>query len=252
VHIPQFVSEPASAPAFVPPANRRPMARRAMAGLIITVLVLGFMMAISTSHLMLTQTERQGIHAAEHAGRAQAAAEAGLFYYLSLVNATSTTFLTTPADCRKRLHFLGDPTMNNSAYVGVPPQQIGIWTGGTPVNGTFSTIEQSTWLFPEVSPFIPPVAQDVASSSIFMVKTYADTTSAAVLASYVYVKSLGVYRLLEGDTVMATFAAQLQARVEVFPVTKRVIINRFRFVPVEDPTDIANGPFHTRLTRPWD
>ena len=220
--------------------------RNGSVGIIMTVLILGFLMVISMSGVYLVGAEKQGAVAARNPDRAYAAAESGIFYYLGVISATTTTFLTPQADTLKRIHFLSKNTRNT---VNVGGQQVATYTGRAPVL-VFTSIATSTWMFASGTPLFTNV-DDKASSSLFMIKTFADCTNLPVsLASYVYIKSLGVYREMDNNTPVASYYAQLIARLEVIPGNKQIKIDRIWRMPIEYPYS-ETASFHANLNMPW-
>lgn len=221
--------------------------RRGMVGMIMVILILAFLMAVSMSGVYLIRAEKQGTISSQYPDRAYAAAEAGIFYYLSVISGTDTTYLTSPADCLRRVHFLSSSTRN---LTGVAGQQVATWSGAAPAL-TFVSIATSTWMFASGTPLFPGDLDDRASSSLFVIKTFADYTGTdSSLASFVYIKSLGVYREMNADTPVASYYAQLIARLEVFPATREVKIDRLWRCPIEFPFS-QTASFHSNLNKPW-
>lgn len=210
-----------------------------------TVLVLSFLTVVLYSGISLVTTEIKGQTATQYPDQARAAAMSGIQFYLGcLVLATDTTFSSNP---RQRLHFLSESTRNNTAIAG---QQVATWSGAPPPSSSFPTIATSSWMFPITSNIFPPGAIDVPSSTVFILKTYAHDDNGPNLASYVYVKSLGCYREIQGNEVVASHYAQILARILIASADQEVSLDKYRDMPVQYP----QGPtsrFHTHRPLPW-
>ncbi|HNV71484.1 MAG TPA: hypothetical protein PKO06_17400, partial [Candidatus Ozemobacteraceae bacterium] len=187
--------------------------------------------------------------------KALSAAYAGLNFYQGLLLATTTTFDRTDWNsCRERFHFLARAPiaqLNNALY---PGRQIATSTVGALAavgdawyNG-FIHVATAQWLFAS-DPAIIPTDFDVPSSSLFIIKTYV-ASPAAGIASYVYVKSLGCYREIQNDEIVASYYAQLLARIEISTVTSTLSINRLMQMPLEYPF-CATAPFFASMPVPW-
>ncbi|NLI76285.1 MAG: hypothetical protein GX442_07580 [Candidatus Riflebacteria bacterium] len=218
--------------------------REGMAGMIITILVLSFLVIVLTSGITLVRTELQAGKTAMYSEQARVAAMSGVQFYIGcLVNASATTFA---ADPRQRLHFLASSTLN---VTGNANQQVATWSSPPP-NSTYPTIATSTWMFPDVPLLFSAEAPDVPSSTLFILKTFAHDDNGVELASYVYVKSLGCFREVQGDTVIASHYAQVLARILIKSGEQEVSLDRLRKMPVQIPTGTAS-PFHTNRPLPW-
>ena len=225
--------------------------RMGSAGLIVTILVMGYLMAISTSHNTLIITESRGTSAGSNRIKALAAAWSGVNFYQGLLLATTTTFEPlTPDDCRKRFHFASQVPLPSTAVhphrqMATPSDSLvaaSAWYDG------FVHVATSVWMCAS-NPAIQPTPWDIPSSSIFIIKTYVDTVPVN-LASYVYVKSLGCYREIENNEVIASYYAQLLARIEISTVTSTLHIDRVVQVPLEFPFS-NTAPFHASMSAPW-
>ena len=85
--------------------------RSGSAALILTIIVLGFMMAVSTSYVTMVQTETRVQTSVDKIARAKDAAFSGVSYVIARLMATSSTFLVdnTPASLKgDRLYFAYD------------------------------------------------------------------------------------------------------------------------------------------------
>lgn len=219
--------------------------RSGMAGIIVTILVLSFLAIVLNSGISLVRTEIQAQTAGRYPDQARAAALSGIQFYMGcLLLASSTTF---HADPRQRLHFLSQSTRNNTALAS---QQVATWTL-IPPHSVYPNIATSTWLYPLTSPALsPPDAPDVPSSTLFILKTYAHDDGGVNLASYVYVKSLGCYREISGNDVIASHYAQVLGRILINKNTGELQLEKWRTMPVQYPSS-AVASFHTDRPRPW-
>ncbi|MBF0501722.1 MAG: hypothetical protein HQM09_16405 [Candidatus Riflebacteria bacterium] len=224
--------------------------RKALAGLIIVVLVMGFMMAVSTSNILLVRTESTGVTFSQYPAKASSAAQAGINYYMGLLLADGYTFSTTSTDCRKRIHFLSENTPSRSTS-NTPGQQIAIChPASTTQNPYNNTIAVSAWTFASGTTLFESTP-DVASSALFMIKTYADDDNGACLASFVYIKSLGVFRQIDDGVPVASYYAQLNARLEINPYNRTIHVDRIRQMEVQYPDSVI-ATFHSSLVYPWN
>ncbi|MEW5993062.1 MAG: hypothetical protein AB1744_01535 [Candidatus Zixiibacteriota bacterium] len=244
----------AVSPSPRPPGERRQfeIGRAGSAGLIVTMLVMGYLMSISASNNILIITESRGAAAGNNRIKSLAAAQAGINFYQSLLLATETTFdRLSPDDCRKRYHFASQVPL--PLIAAHPHRQIATYTGAAlnPAAAWYDVITNlatSTWMHAS-HPAIVPTPYDVPSSSLFIIKTYVDLKPAN-LASYVYVKSLGCYRELQGDDVIASYYTQLLARIEISTVTKKLRVDRTMEVPLEFPFSNTSR-FYASMPVPW-
>ncbi|HEY9070529.1 MAG TPA: hypothetical protein VIV61_09725 [Candidatus Ozemobacteraceae bacterium] len=215
--------------------------RRGSAAIILTIIILGFMMAISTSYVTMVQTETRFQTSQDKAARAQDAAFAGVGYVIARLLATSSTFLvdSTQASIKsKRLYFAYsrnayDVTARFDDFDAAP-------------TATFQNVASSQWLYPVSQGML--LADEMASSVAFLVTTYpapdpTDTTPPYnVVPNYYYVKSQGMYRDIEPNgLVTATYSAQLLARLLIATPTFQVKLERYQ--PMEVEIDWNNAPF---------
>jgi hypothetical protein len=216
-----------------------------LVGIIMTVLVLSFLAVVLYSGISLVTTEIKAQNASQYPDQARAAAMSGIQFYLGcLVIASDTTFATTAT---QRLHFLSESNRNNTAVAG---QQVATWTGSLPSPKIFSNIATSSWMYPITLNLSPSGALDIPSSTVFILKTYVHDDGGPNLASYVYVKSLGCYREIQGNEVVASYYAQLLARILIASAEQEVSLEKYRSMPVQYPSG-PTSPFHTNLPRPW-
>jgi len=208
--------------------------RRGSAALILVVIVLGFMMAISTSYVTMVQTETRAQTSLDKSARARDAAFAGVSYVIARLLATSSTMLvdSDPVTLKRdRLYFAFDC----SAYA-INTRFAGLDAAPTTA---FQNIASSQWLYPVTTGLLE--SDEVASSVAFFVTSYPATNLAnIVIPEYYYVKSQGMYRDIEPDgTVTATYTAQILARLLIATPTLQVKLERYQYTEVE--TDVFNS-----------
>ena len=213
--------------------------QRGSVGLILTILVLGFMMAVSSSFVMMVNTEVRTQGTLDKNGRARDAAFAGVNYVIARLQATSSTILVSnsAADIKgKRLYFSYDATASskNIRFSGY---------GGTPATD-FANVASSQWLFPLTDGLL--LEDEVASSVCFRVTSYPATNSLDVVTpDFYYVKSQGMFRDIESGTVMNTFSAQLLARLQIATNTLSVRLERYQVMETE-PLGGATSDFFSK------
>jgi len=207
--------------------------RRGSAALILVVIVLGFMMAISTSYVTMIQTETRVQTSLDKNSRAKDAAFAGVSYVIARLLATSSTMLvdSNPVNLKRdRLYFAFDDS--NSGKLAR--------FGGLDASPetAFQNIASSQWLYPVTTGLLE--SDEMASSVAFFVTSYPATDSTKVIPEYYYVKSQGMFRDIEPDgTVTATYTAQILARLFIATPTLQVKLERYQYMEVE--TDIFNS-----------
>lgn len=216
------------------------------AGFVIVIIVLGFMMAVSTGNFLLVNAERQALQAGKGPDRAVAASYSGIMYYIGILQATDTTFLPGSANNHKRIHFLCNSTLNSTSTAG---QQIATWSSVPPA-ATYPVIATSSWLYASGTALFSSETDDLASSSAFMLKTYVDQTDSDTLASYVYVKSLGKHTEFQNGVELNTHYSQHIAKLEIDSVKRTIRIDKLMKMPIEYPKS-QTGNFHSKLYRPW-
>ena len=195
--------------------------------LLLLILMLGFMMSLSTSYVQMVQTETRGAAIVDNVGRARDAALSGIYFVQGKLQATTSTFL--PQE-RIRLYF-------RYSDVGADRNADGFF------KATYPFVATSQWFYLSV----PSVTleNEAASSSIFRVVSYPDTTASDTY-NY-YVKSQGAFRDL-GDglsTPAATWTAQIWAHLFINPGTNIVLIRAWRTMELEDATSVS-GNFYKR------
>jgi len=215
--------------------------RRGSAAIILTIIILGFMMAISTSYVTMVQTETRVQASQDKAARAQDAAFAGVGYVIARLLATSSTFLvdSTQASIKgKRLYF----AYSRNAY----DVMVRFDDFDAAPTTTFQNVASSQWLYPLTQGML--LADEMASSVAFLVTTYpapnpADTVPPYdVVPDYYYVKSQGMYRDIDpGGLVTATYTSQLLARLVIATPTFQVKLERYQ--PMEVEVDKNNTSF---------
>ena len=207
--------------------------RSGSAALILTIIVLGFMMAVSTSYVTMVQTETRVQTAVDKSARAKDAAFAGVSYAIARLMATSSTFLvdSMPASLKGRLYFAYDATdaSKNIRFSGLTPSD-------------FKNVASSQWIYPDTTGLL--MSNETASSVAFRVTSYPAASGTTINPFYYYVKSQGMYRDIEdGITVSATYSAQLLARLRIATLTYEVKLERYRSMEVE--SDGATADFFT-------
>lgn len=210
--------------------------RKGSAALILTIIVLGFMMAVSTSYVTMVQTETRVQRSIDKTARARDAAFAGVSYAIARLLATGSTFFidSTPATIKgERLYFAYDATAasKNIRFAGMTPAD-------------FHNVASSQWLFPVTTGLL--LSDETASSVAFMITSYPATSSTnIVIPNQYYVKSQGMYRDIDdGATVSATYSAQILARLQIATLTMQVRLERYQYAEVEDTG--STGGFFTR------
>lgn len=204
--------------------------RSGSAALILTIIVLGFMMAVSTSYVTMVQTETRVQTSVDKSARAKDAAFAGVSYVIARLMATSSTFLVNSTDASlkgQRLYFAHDATAasKNIRFSGMTPAD-------------FKNVASSQWIYPDTTGLL--MSDETASSVAFRVTSYPATSGAAINPFFYYVKSQGMYRDIEdGTTVTATYTAQILARLRIATLTYEVKLERYRAMEVENATPSA-------------
>ena len=214
--------------------------RRGMAGIIVVVLVLGFMMAVATSNSILIQSEMIGIKARCNMKQAYFAALAGVhFAVLRLrVDAQSNTF---SADAATRL-FFPNTTLDNA------DNHYRKWDNTTLVDlqdlnctgGISSDTYYSTTTFPtniEVDP----------TESKFILVSYPGGTTTTDKETQYWIKSQGIYTDVASGR---EYKAQVWAYVEINNTQKIVTLKKFGPMAVQSLT-INNTP-STVVNDFWD
>jgi len=205
--------------------------RSGSAALILTIIVLGFMMAVSTSYVTMVQTETRVQTSVDKSARAKDAAFAGVSYVIARLMATSSTFLvdSTPASLKgERLYFAYDATLasKNNRFGGLTPTD-------------FKNVASSQWIYPDTTGLL--MSGETASSVAFRVTSYPVASGTTINPFFYYVKSQGMYRDIEdGVTVTATYSAQILARLRIATLTYEVKLERYRAMEVEDASSTAD------------
>ncbi len=223
--------------------NRHHQARLGAVGIVLAVVVLSFMMVVSMSILALITTERQAASTSRSAESSYALAQAGILYYMGLLTATDTTFV--PGQETKRIHFLSRSDLNDTSVTSPLKQQIGLFTADPGL--VFPTVATSAWMFASGTTLFQEDDNHLASSGLFVIKTYVLTAS---LSESILVKSLGAFRQIEEGSVATLSYSQVVARLKIDPTRRTVSIDRMTRVPIEYPLS-ETSPFHSSLYDPF-
>ena len=208
-------------------------------GLIVVIIVLGFMMSIATSYSLLIQTETIGSDVSVKYLRARAAALAGVGYVVAQLAATDTTFVG-PGGWRDRIYFL---------YASTSASLINRMTGtGPPLPYTDLTAPVATqWFYG--TPLTSPLPDEVPEAMQFKVTNYPNGVNFATSA---YIKSIGKYLEIEPNqptVILATWTAEVIARISIDLTSKMVSVDYWRPRPVETCA-LAGDPFFTTAQKP--
>ncbi|MFZ2958658.1 MAG: hypothetical protein WA705_17350 [Candidatus Ozemobacteraceae bacterium] len=211
--------------------------KRGMSGLITVVMVMGFMMAISSSYVLMVQTESSGTRVTERYDRARMAAIAGVEFVRAQLQATSSTYLD---DACKRIYFAR--SSDNSANGDVQRRM-----ATTTPNTDFTAVAGTQWYYPIAS---TPLLDEPASSTLFKITSYPDNDN---IATAYYVKSIGVYNLISTNTanvqvIDASWSCQLLARLNISNLTKQVRLEVWRPMQLEPAINPGDAFFSTGQT----
>lgn len=215
---------------------------KGLAGLIVSIMIISYLTMVLSTGVTVVQTENSYNKSYNTIERAKAAAMSGVFYYMGCLLATSSTFSNNI-----RLHFLSRSDKNRSQIAN---QQIATCSSGSGIAFIALNVATSAWMYPDIIDLCPPNSDDVPSSSIFIIKTYVDNTSNNTLASYVYIKSLGCYREIEGDNIIASYYSQIIARIEINNLKKTLTLVNWRYMPIQYPAN-EDSAFHSQLILPF-
>ena len=211
-----------------------------MAGLIIVIIVLGFMMSISTSFSVLLQTEAVGANVTSKYLRARSAALAGVGYVVAQMAASDSTYLTykdriyfiyasNTTDLNRRMN-----SASNSTNVGIP---------GSPSSHTgFKATVVTQWFYG--TPATNPIPLELPKALQFKVTNYPNVIN---YATSTYIKSIGRFLEIDPSTptvVNATWTAEIIARVSIDSSNKTTTVDYWRPLPVE-PCSYATATFFT-------
>lgn len=202
---------------------RSPQRRSAMAGIIVVVVVLGFMAMVGFSQSYLVLSEAKGARARGSSKQAYLAAFAGIQYVVSLLRGgtySASTYTVTNTD---DLYFCNDGLSATTH-----------WRTFTTVGNTTYPAGSTRFAQAEIyctTPFTLNTSTD-PSASRFVLCTY----PGAVAAQY-WVKSQGVYR----DESGIDFRCQLWAELRIDYTGETVVLKRFGRAAIQSLTYLANG-----------
>ncbi|NLI76278.1 MAG: hypothetical protein GX442_07545 [Candidatus Riflebacteria bacterium] len=202
-------------PAPVPPP--RPWKRRAgMAGLIIVIIVLGYMMNISMSHSYYVQAEMRARASRDNSRKAYYAALAGINFVLSRLRLdTNNTYVTI----ENRLYFARtvDSTGHNC------PWMTGAYTAANNIGGEVASDTYRCY-----NTFTQNLDTNPAEY-LFLLNTYPGPAA----ASEYLVKCQGIYQDLVGGN---TYRAQLWAKIFIDTGSRFLSLVTYRSMPVQKLT----------------
>ena len=190
------------------------------------------MMAITSSFSVLVQTETTGLNVSRKYLRARSAALSGVGYVIGQMAATTTTFL---GHYKERYYFL---------YASSTPD-LTARLAGTGIAATgFSATIVSQWYY-AISQN-NPVPDELATSMLFKVTSYPNANGPATSA---YIKSIGRYYEIESNAILATWTAEVIARIKISTDTETISIDYWQPLPVE-ACQLSTDPFFTVGQRP--
>lgn len=192
---------------------------------IMAVVILSFLMAVSTAYLSMLSTEFQIQGMIDHSDRALDAAFAGSQYALAILSEHDQMFL----DGEDRVRF---------------------------TKGVGADIIESEWLYYDIDPFVDaalldfvdPYNEMVATAAYrFLISSYVDPNGDEWLY---YIKSKGQYRTFDHGTTNAnaTYTAQILAKIDIDPNRRLMRLRSWRRMPAEDSENINDDFFDEEQT----
>ncbi|MBF0544061.1 MAG: hypothetical protein HQM08_06500 [Candidatus Riflebacteria bacterium] len=179
--------------------------RTASAGIILVILMMGFLMTLSTSYIQMMRNETQGALTDLKQNRARAAA-------LSGINFMAAQLSTDPSAAQigneaQRIYYLASDSDICRNYTDATYSPNASFP-----RATFPNVATSQWYY--VSDPAPFTATEAATSSIFRLSSYYDYTN---IATAYYVKSQGMWRDIatNSDQILATYQCQLISLINI-------------------------------------
>lgn len=205
--------------------------KKGMAGLVLLVMVLGYMMSISTSITMLTQSESTGKAARKGYKNAYGAALAGIGVVISRLRLEPTTFDVDPT---KRPYFVRIAADINNHYCD--------WTASQKTYTGYTRLIAPGWL--TVSSTFAINTGTKVDDYQFQICSY-PKTDPVTLYEYYFVKSQGKFTDAESEK---EFKAQIWARFRINASAKLIALETFGTMGVQDLTWVTA----TNVNDFWD
>ena len=202
--------------------------KKGMAGLILLVMVIGYMMAISTSSTMLIQTESTGKFARQGYKNAYYAAISGIGAVMSMLRAKSAA--TFDSNESNRPYFVRTSPDSDNHYCNyTSPASNQTYSG-------YSTLIAPGWISVS-TPFVVNIEVD-PSNYLFQVCTYPGDDPITGTRVY-YVKSQGKYI---DPSSAKEFYSQVWAKFTINAPAKLLSLNQFGTMGVQSLTlDTTSG-----------
>lgn len=206
--------------------------RKGMAGLILLVLVLGYMMAITTSSTMIIQTESSGKLARQGYKNAYYAAVAGIGTVMArLRKEPASTFASNKI---------------NRPYFSIGPDGVNRYCNWTSSDQTFTTYTNRFdpgWISASATIAILAANSVDLNNYMFRISTYPGNELLA--SGAYYIKSQGRYIDNAGGK---EFTAQVWARMQINDSAKLIALQDFGTMGVQNLTSLAG----TEINDFWD
>ncbi|MBF0409382.1 MAG: hypothetical protein HQM10_18725 [Candidatus Riflebacteria bacterium] len=172
--------------------------RTGATGIIMVILMLGFLMTLSISYIQMNRNENLGNTYDIYQNRAKAAAMSGI----NFAAATLTSRGDASADSKSRIYFIrSDSTADRNLLIN-----------GASFSDTtlYTNIATSQWYY--VSSPSGSLSTEAASGSLFRLHSYYD--SGVNIATAYYVKSQGLFREIAtaSTEIVATYQSQILSR----------------------------------------
>jgi hypothetical protein len=197
--------------------------RKGNAGTIMVIMILGFLMTITTAYMKMVQTESEIQTMIDNSDRALDAAFSGVQYAMSV------------AQTRKEM-FINDVTLVKDRIYFIDSAQTPDWdpTADDP-NTTYTATFTTDWFFFDGDMNFMEIDDNLNKPYVFRVTTYASHTASVLITDEYIIKSQGKYIEYSDDNVniINEYKAQVIAVVGIDFTRKTLRLKAWRQMPFQ-------------------
>ncbi len=204
-------------------------ARKGNAGTIMIVMIMGFLMTVTTAYMKMVQTENLVRGMIDHSDRALDAAFSGVQYAMSVAQTKSDMFINDTNAIKQRIYFI-DSLLTPD------------WdcTASSPLS--YPNKLQSDWFFYDGNFELMKIHNDINKPYVFRVTSYASHTASLLVPSEYIIKSQGRFIEYSDDnsSVINEYKAQVIALVQIDFTRKVLKLKAWRQMQFQDDANFFN------------
>ncbi|MEW6708583.1 MAG: hypothetical protein AB1403_02080 [Candidatus Riflebacteria bacterium] len=197
--------------------------RKGNAGTIMVVMIMGFLMTVTTAYMKMVQTENLVRGMIDHSDRALDAAFSGVQYAMSVAQAKQDMFINSTNAIKQRFYFISSTHTTDWDY-----------TASSPLSYPYKL--ESDWFFNDGAFNLMEIHNDINKPYVFRVTSYASHTASLLIPSEYIIKSQGKFIEYSDDnsTVINEYKAQVIALVQINFTRKVLKLKAWRQMQFQD------------------